>query len=265
MSDPFELYQLRRASLSTQLTEAKAEATRIALQQALLQTDVTAAAVYDLSLALRRVALAASVEAEQGVQAVEEATTDLAKALQALQTDTAAQQQLPALLPALAKLQAESAVRHLHLRYLQWTLLGAVGETWTGALEDLYGAADRAAFFARLRKIGQFAATRVPVVGEMLECVLVAFQACDWDQAQVRDADAYFRSLESYSDAANLWLAGVLSFCLEVEGLAQGGEPATVAQVQERVRAHIESVVNRTHAVCATEDQGSAAGAPSPA
>src|SRR5690242_7807356 len=51
--------------------------------------------------------------------------------------------------------------------------------------------------------------------------------------------------MESDLEAGNLCLAGVLSFCSDVEQAIRDNEPAPPAELGDRIRVHIDSVVER--------------------
>jgi|SRR5271157_2349090 len=246
--NPIAKYQSRRKDLADQLANAKSKAAIEQLQRALFVTDVTAATLQDISAALQTLASATRAQADKHLQEIAAAKTDLEVAVEDLASSGApALEYTLSLLARLAHHKANSAAQGFEIAFLQWDLLSAVGSMWLENLEHLYGEAGRAAFFARIEKLLEFAASKLPVVGDILDILKVATEVYAAKKLQAKNADEYFASLESYFDAGNLYLIGVLSFCAQVESLISGTQPPTQAQIEDRLARHIESVATRTH------------------
>ena len=247
-TDPIPAYQARRKELADQLEVAKSRAAIEHLQGALFVTDVTAATLHDLSVAIQSIATMTRNKADKHLQRIQDTRAELDPAIGDLNiSNSTATETSFSLLLHMSKLQASSAKEGFRIALLKGDLLLALGCMWLEMLDHLYTARNRAVYFARVDKLLTFAASNLPVVGHILDALKIVAEVYAAKKIQARDADEYFSSLESYLDAGNLYVVGAISFCAQIDSFISGTSPPTQAQLDKRVRKHIQNFSTGSH------------------
>lgn len=246
--DPVPAYFQRRALLQAQAAGTRARATTRQIDLALFASHAAAASVYDLQqvLGANAAGLQAEVDlrARQSSIAVAQVETAIASARQAATVAAAHTDMLAA---ALAAVQARAALPLAEMAVLRHELLQLTGLMWLELLDILFRADDRRQFVAVLDKVLVHAAGLLPVIGNVLSALLAAAELAALRRKPAQDADAYLLSLESYVDAANLYLKGAMGYCEAMDRLLAGLPPPTDADIVQRVRTHLDSVRQGTH------------------
>jgi hypothetical protein len=246
--NPLAAYKTRRSALVIELAEVRSNTATKQVELALFVGDVAIATIYDLEQTITRIAESFQSELARRNFESKAELEELQKATTAFHgTQSVTEWNMSKFKAAIALLSARSSLNAANLTYLQHELLSSMGLMWIELLQNLYEADDRRVFFARLELIIDFASSKLPVVGEILETIKLAAEVYAVRKMQARDADSYLLSLESFIDAANAYITGVLAFCEATDRYLSGRTPASDSEFHTRIAAHIASVQNRTH------------------
>lgn len=250
--DVLTAYMRRRGLLESQLQAATANVVQRQLQDALFVGEVAAAAFYDLCQVLGHVGDQARRGYEAYAQAADGALADVRAALDACKAPDP--DPADAFIGVLAALRCHGAGDLFELQMLKGELLQSLGIAWLGQLHSLYTDPDRQLFFDRLDKLFGYALTKIPVVGEVLDTIRTAAEVYAIGRRQAQDADKYMRSLESYFDAGNVCVVGILTFCEHADRMVAGRPPPDQRAISDRLAAHIHAVSEGTHPASAHPD-----------
>lgn len=241
-------YADRRKALRDQLAQVKAKASTDQIQLALLVTDLCVATLHDLHETSEFNITELSRQSESFDVAAGSAPSQMEPGVDENNSE------MSRFVAMMANVQGRAACNIFSTQLLRAELLHVMGLMWIELLRDLFTADDRRLFFDRLEKLFDFASTKLPVVGDILEILKTAAEAYALRKIQAKEADKYLLSLESYIDAGNVYLVGALGFCEHVNRLLNHLPPPTDDEVQARVDSHIKAVTEGTHATTVRTD-----------
>jgi hypothetical protein len=245
-------YNRRHLALAEQLNEVESETATKQIELAMFVSSVVVATILDLSQLVKRASDtlkseldAHHKEADAAVVRFETAIADVTGA------ESTVDGNMNIFLAAVSRLQVQSSYNAIEIAVLRCQLIQTMSLMWLELMERLYESDDRRIFFARLEKLIEYASSKLPIVGEPLEALKTAIEIYAIRTKEALDADKYLLSLESYVDAANVYLTGAIAFCESAErALTDRPEPSE-ADIQRRIAAHIAAVSSRTHALSA--------------
>ena len=253
--NPLPSYFIRRKALESSLGELKSKAATEQIQLALFVTDVAVASTFDIKETLERIAFTTGEHLTSHTDRAEAAVEQLRTTIDLSNNErTGSSLNVSAFIASAARLQVETSTNAVNIEILKSDLLQSMGLMWLELLDTLYVTENRKIFFARIEKLFEYASSKLPVVGDILEALKTATEIYAIDKLQAKNADVYMLSLESYVDAVNIHLAGTLTFCERVDRLVAGDPAPTDEEVQQRILSHIEKVGSGTHATSRKRD-----------
>lgn len=148
---------------------------------------------------------------------------------------------------AFSQLAADYPWQHASMELVQNDLFSTTFNLWLETLEELFASDHRQHLFVRIDKILTFSIGKIPVLGEARDvwrALVAVIASC---RQRAASDEAYFTSLESYSEAANLCSRGILLFCFTTEAVLRGRALPDETQLNEKIKGHYDSVIDGTH------------------
>lgn len=133
------------------------------------------------------------------------------------------------------------------LQMVQNDLFSTTFNLWLETLEELFSAQNRKLLFIRIEKILAFSISKIPVLGEAIDAYRQLAPVMTASHEKANSSDDYFRTLESYTEAANLCCRGILIFCFTTEAVLRGRKLPTEAILADKIKGHYDSVIDGTH------------------
>lgn len=241
-------YQQRHTALVTQLRHVKSKNITKQLENAIYLSGVVVATLFDLMQLVQRVAVELKVELDSHNKEAQLAVTRLVEATAEVANSNSEQEANTNMFSAtVARLQVSRNATGIDIAILKSELIQTMSLMWLEVMEDLFKADNRRVFFARVEKLIEYASSKLPGVGDALEALKTVAEIYAIRKKQAQDADNYFLSLESYVDAANVFLTGVLAFCENAERSLAGAPEPTSSEVEQRIAAHVANVIAGAH------------------
>ncbi|MFU9138096.1 hypothetical protein [Erwinia tasmaniensis] len=244
---PAAAYLNRRNELLAERSVVDSPVVIQTVNKALMASEIAMATFHDLetlrSLQLRKARPIEqhSLRIQQELQQFELASNQLAL------TDTADEAAYLTYQSAFFQLNATFPWQYASLQRVQNELFATTFTLWQETLEELFTSKHRRLLFVRVEKILAFSISKIPVLGEALAVYQQLVTAMQASHQRAQETDDYFRSLESYSDAATLCSRSILIFCFTAEAVLRGRPLPDEVQLNKRVKTHHQSVIEGTH------------------
>lgn len=255
LPDPIPAYLSRRKTLLSQLEPLQSRVAIEETDRALFVTDLTIATLGDLLAAIERVAHAgeddAAMRTAEMAQVKQAFETQVSRALSQRGDEAAMSCFMVAIGVLQSQVTTQVTTQVARVDVLRGMLLQSMGVAWLELMEDLFVQENRKVWFDRLQALFDIGSGELPVVGPILALIKGLAEAYTIRRKQAMDTDAYMLALQSYGDAAYIYLTGALAFCESVERWLAGQPAPTAQEVQARIAAHVQSVVDGTHALSA--------------
>lgn len=137
--------------------------------------------------------------------------------------------------------------QHASPQMVQNDLFTTTFALWLETLEELFALSSRKLIFIRIEKILLFSLGKLPLLGEATEIYRMLRPLVQESSEKTLSSDAWFRSLESYVEAANLCSRAILIFCFATEAVLRGHALPDKARLSAKIKSHYDSVIEGTH------------------
>lgn len=244
---PAAAYLNRRNELLAQRSVVESPVVIQTINKALLASEIAMATFHDLealkTLQLRKARLIDWHEADsqQELQNFELASNALTLA------DDDNEQAFLSYQRDFALMAASFSWQHASLQIVQNELFATTFNLWLETLEELFALPDRKLLFTRISKILAFSIGKIPLLGEAIDVYRMLVSVMSASLEKAKSSDAYFSTLESYTEAANICSRGILIFCFTTEAVLRGRPLPNEAQLNEKIKGHYASVIDGTH------------------
>lgn len=145
------------------------------------------------------------------------------------------------------RLAASYPWQHANIELVQNELFTTTLNLWLETLEMLFSANNRRYLLARIEKILTFSIGKIPLLGEAQDVWQALVSVMVFCRQRTNNDEAYFTSLESYSETADLCSRGILLFCFTTEALLRGQPLPNETRLNEKIKSHYNRVIDGTH------------------
>jgi len=244
---PAAAYLNRRNDLLTERSVVQSPAVIKTINKALLASEIAIATFYDLeSLRTLQQRKARLIDGNDEQRQQELQSFELLSNALSL-SDATDEAEFIAYQRSFNRLAASYPWHHANIGLVQNELFTTTFNLWLETLEILFSTNNRRYLLARIEKILAFSIGKIPVLGEAQDVWRALVAVIVFCRQRTNNDEAYFTSLESYSEASNLCSRGILLFCLTTETVLRGQPLPDETRLNEKIKSHYDRVIDGTH------------------